>query len=109
MLVSDSISRIPGPAARTLSAHDDDFAGADIVYAHGRDRRLFVLEDASRTAEGVVVVLDGADFDHRAVGSEIAEQHAECSARRVRLVDRADALLVEIAHAFEILARPSFR
>src|SRR6266566_3990968 len=92
------------PAARTLAAHHDHFTGADIVDTHSRDRRLFVLEHPGRTTEGVVVMLDGADFDHRAAGSEIAEQHAERSTRRMRLRDRPDTLLVEIPDALDILA-----
>src|SRR6266550_3444313 len=92
------------PATRTLATHHDHFTGADIVDTHGRDRRLFALEHPGRTAEGVVVMLDGADFDHRAAGSEVAEQHAERATRRMRLRDRPDTSLVEIPDALDIFA-----
>ena len=67
----------PRTAARTFTPHYYDFAGTNAVGAHRSDRRLFVLEDARRTTKGQLVLLDGADFDHRAAGSEIAEENAE--------------------------------
>ena len=48
------------------------------------------------------MLLDGADFDHRAAGSEIAEQDRQRAPRRVWLGDRPNTLVVEVADVLDI-------
>src|SRR5439155_27092091 len=80
--------------AGTLAADYHDFTGTNAVHAHRHRRRLFILEHPRRSAKGQLVLLDGADFDHRSTGSEIAEQHAQRATRRMWLRDRPNTLLV---------------
>ena len=91
-------------AAWPLVAHDDDIARVNAIVAERGDGVLLTIEDARRSAKRHLVLVHGADFDHRALRREIAEQDRQCAARRMRPGERANAGGVPIGDAGEILA-----
>ena len=102
--VSESISRMPGSAARALVAHDHHVAGDDAAGERRVVRRLLAVEHARRSAERHLVLRHRAHLDHAAERGEGAEEDAERAALRVRVLERADALGVRVDDAFELLA-----
>src|SRR5205814_4416575 len=64
----------------------------------------FAVEDARGATKCHLVLFDGADFDHRTTGGEVAEENAERAALRVGLRDGPNTSLVEIPHLRDVLA-----
>ena len=82
----------PRAAARALVADDDDVARADGAGLHGRERRLFAVEDARRAL--VAGALVPGELEDAALGRERAAQDGEAAARLERGRDGAhDGLL----------------
>ena len=74
-LVGDNISRMPGPAARTLVADHDHVALLDSAAKNRLERRFLAIEHHRLAGEPLPFL--AADLRDRPVGREIAVQHDE--------------------------------
>ena len=86
-----SISRMPGPAARTLVAHDDHVAGTNRAVEDRLQRRLLAVEHPRAPGEPQAFL--AGDLGHRAFRRQVAVQHDQVALGLDRVGQRPDDLL----------------
>ena len=92
-----------GAALGAFVPDDYDVAGVDVPCVDGRNGGVLTVKDAGRAAVYLHFRRNGAALDDTAVRRNVAPQDLQTTGLAVRIVDRADGLVVENLRALDVL------